>query len=797
MSLLGKIPLFAQLETSKWMFGNRAGLDFSTSPPSPIAGSAMNAWEGVASIADANGELLFYSDGITVWNRNHTAMPNGTGLNGNPSSAQSGIIVQNPSDPTIYYVFSVPHEGGTFLNHARLYYSVVDMSLSGGLGDVVNGQKNINLTPNHRVQEKVTAVLHCNGEDIWILAHEYGSNVFLKLLIEGDNPPTFFGTQAIGESWAGNSNGSIGIMKASSDGRMVAETANSNDRAQVLDFDNLTGELSNPRTITNVGWSYGVEFSPNNEVLYLSTWYHFNPRRILYQYDLTAQNVDATRVEINTSSNVGAIQLALDGKLYVARNTDDGGGANNGRAHLGIINNPNNYDGTPQACEWIEEGVFLGGNDANPSAGQLSRYGLPNFLQSYFNESIDFTYQDTCFMDETTFFPTIPFEYTSVSWDFGGQGSSTEETPSFVFTEPGTYEITLIAEGPCQTDEIVKTIEIIESQVLTIEGPQEVCIGEQVTFTVNTSNEVNWTVEGGQIVEGQNSNVVTITWEQEGEFSVEGSIENSGACPSFIEPFITEVVDEIILTFNLPTQFCMGDEAPQLPAISDQGVNGQWNGVVNTEAEGTYTLVFTPNPEECAGQFEYEYVVLDCETEEPCEDPVIDFEALPSSGMAPLEVVFVNNSTGADSYEWNFGNGLFDQTSEADNVSTTYEEEGVYVVQLIASNGECVVSAEIEIVVYLEAPISFDMPNVFTPNGDGVNDYFSLNLKNVKELDLVIVNRWGNVVFQTNEVDSVWDGIDEKTGKPCTEGVYFYKFTLVGDNNEEVNNHGYVHLVRD
>ena len=112
------IPQFflAQGEAKYWYFGANAGVNFNTSPPTAITNGQLNTSEGCSSISDESGNLLFYTDGSTVWNRNHQIMSNanyfnGNGLNGDPSSTSSGLIVPHPTNPNLYYVFTVdePH----------------------------------------------------------------------------------------------------------------------------------------------------------------------------------------------------------------------------------------------------------------------------------------------------------------------------------------------------------------------------------------------------------------------------------------------------------------------------------------------------------------------------------------------------------------------------------------------------------------------------------------------------------------------------------------------------------------
>jgi hypothetical protein len=122
---------------NNWFFGANAGVNFSTGTPVSITGP-ISTNEGVSVISDVNGNLLFSTDGITVYDRNNTPMPNGFGLLGDPSSTQSGVIVPNPASPNLFYIFTAAAEagGGFGLTYDGIAYSIVDMTLNGGFGDV-------------------------------------------------------------------------------------------------------------------------------------------------------------------------------------------------------------------------------------------------------------------------------------------------------------------------------------------------------------------------------------------------------------------------------------------------------------------------------------------------------------------------------------------------------------------------------------------------------------------------------------------------------------------------------------
>ena len=128
--------IFAQKEANIWYFGEYAGIDFNTGTPVALTNSAMSQGEGCASISDSAGNLLFYTNGIKVWDKNHLEMPNGNNLLGHNSSTQSAIIVKKPRSSILYYIFTTDAAHNNLQNGFN--YSIVDMSEQNGNGDVVS-----------------------------------------------------------------------------------------------------------------------------------------------------------------------------------------------------------------------------------------------------------------------------------------------------------------------------------------------------------------------------------------------------------------------------------------------------------------------------------------------------------------------------------------------------------------------------------------------------------------------------------------------------------------------------------
>src|SRR6218665_3324314 len=300
----------AQNQTSKWIFGAYAGLDFMTSPPTTVVSPTMMAPENCSSVADANGNLLFYTNSQEIWNSAHTTMANGGGIMGDWSSAQ-GMIIKQPGSSTLYHVFTLDDAGGP----NGLRYSTVDMSLAAGMGSVTT-KNTLLYAPS---SEKMAAVRHCNGTDIWLLSHEANTIGFKAHLVTSAGVSTTAVTTSIGTlypmaPWAGH-------IKCSPNGRKVAALVANwpTPYVELYDFDNSTGVLSNLQTLsvaTGTGGG-GCEFSPDGTKLYLSIMLN----SAIIQWDLCANNATTIFQSQLTGQNnyLGALQLAADGKIYISR----------------------------------------------------------------------------------------------------------------------------------------------------------------------------------------------------------------------------------------------------------------------------------------------------------------------------------------------------------------------------------------------------------------------------------------------------------------------------------------------
>jgi len=400
---------FAQGEADNWFFGGNAGVSFATGNAVAVQNGQVNTTEGSASISDASGNLLFYTDGIRVWNRNHQIMPNGTGLNGDPSSTSSGLIVPSPGNSNIYYVFTVdePHHEESAASNNGLNYSVIDMSLSGGNGEVLAAQKNIPLVTynasnsqenKYKCSEKITAVRSSDCSSFWVITHFTNSFYSFKVSAAGVDATPVVSNVPTSVPVNGYRRNAIGYIKSSPDGNKLA-VAHSNFATNtggsapggvfLYDFDIATGVVSNELEVysRNKGDNpYGVEFSRSGDKLY-TTVNDPSFNSSLVQFDLTNANIPSTEVIINSSSQYahGALQLGPDGKIYRALfnfNSSQG-------PYLGVINDP---EAIGTGVNYVEQGVTL--NIPTTGVNEQSRLGLPPFIQSLFAEKVDIINND-------------------------------------------------------------------------------------------------------------------------------------------------------------------------------------------------------------------------------------------------------------------------------------------------------------------------------------------------------------------------------------------------------------------
>jgi len=484
---------FSAGEANIWYFGYNAGLDFNTTPPTVLTDGKVATYEGSATICNAAGELLFYTDGMKVWNKNHVVMPNGNGLLGDFSSTQSGVIIPKPESNNLFYIFTVDAEARPY----GLRYNIVDMSLNGGLGALTLRNALLE-TP---MTEKITAIRHENNVDYWVVTHRWNSNEFTTYKIDGQGINTTPIVSAVGSVHTNpydpryNAN-ARGYMKASANGEKIAVALPYQKIVEIFDFDKSNGLITNTIQLNFLTdeMPYGIEFSPDGSKLYVSI---FNYK--VFQYNLLAGSEE----EINNSKTLisalpaynqgGALQLAPNGKIYMARDIS---------YWLSTINNPNALGAE---CSFELGNVFLN--------GKMSRIGLPNFPQSYFQKP-DFWYNNVCEGDTTYFEATnLSENIDSLRWNFGVTGATaTGNSPKYFYENSGSYNIRLIVYQSCVTDTIEKTIVVAPRPQPNLGNDTTICPNTSLLIDGGIFEQYIWSVPPSGSMQYLNVNEAGTYW---------------------------------------------------------------------------------------------------------------------------------------------------------------------------------------------------------------------------------------------------------------------------------------------
>ncbi len=777
---------FSQREANVWYFGIFAGIDFNSGTAVPLVDGQINRWEGVACLSDSLGNLLLYTDGDSVWNRSHQPMLNGFGLKGDPSSTESAIIVPYPAHDSLYYIFTIDEEGGD----DGLCYSLVNMRGDGGLGEVI--QKNEQLISP--VSEKLTAVRHKNNTDFWIIAHGWETDSFFvyRLTPSGISSVPKIIEIGLPHSDIGlHGNNSVGYMRASPDGHKLAIAIQVSQIFELVDFDNETGDISNPVDILQLrGSPYGVEFSADRSKLYMTSG------KYLFQADLSsssASDIINSVVLIDSSdcgNFFGALQLATDGKIYLAHEFS---------SHLGVIQKP---EKAGKDCNFDLNGFYL--------SGRQCRMGLPNFIPSYFLPP-DIECRNFCVGDTTEFWIAESSNIDSVRWYFGDTLSGDNESdifaPHHIFSADGYFYVQL---------ELWKNnVRYLRHRIVFINSLPEfsvfpadtsVCTGDSVLFSV--------AVDSCSFLWDTGSTDSLLWAKSEGYYAVQLTNDYTGclrrdsarlglfALPSFSLGADTGFChnDSILLTVDYPDAEFLWSSSDTTDSIF-VGISGEyWVRVRDSLSCENYDTIFVsefPLPDLWLGE---DTVICPNDTlvlKFPNSKNLLwvdsvfsDTFSLNATGLYWAEVRDEHNCSATDTVEifqeyvpfvslgedttlcegeiWeltlDFSAYDYVWSDGSSDNSFTIRDSGLY---FVSARNICGVFVDSVMVSYKYCGDIY-IPNIFTPNGDGVNDFFSIKGIDDGGWHLLIYNRWGELIFDDPNYANTWNG------ENYSNNVYFY-----------------------
>lgn len=468
--ILSLSPFICQAQFANvWCFGRNEGLDFNNGSPSYISYTGIKNIKGSTSICDSSGQLLFYTDGGSVWNKQHLQMPNGDSLgfvrylyvdtiigaldSAYASAYQSAIIIPIENSNR-YYIFTADY----YLNSPhQLKYHIVDMDLNNGLGDLI--LKNQILQTD--ISESVTAVRHCNGIDWWIVCHKAHSNEFLSILVKPDtiiNSPivSYIGT------YTPTFDNLFAISKVSPNGKWIA-TVYGTRGIELSHFNNSTGEILYFFDDFNF-WktSFGCTFSADSKYLFASVMQtdsiiidSLTGNNILYhfvnRYNISAPDSFAimqSKIQLISPENAfewSSMQLAPDNNIYVKASLRDSLNtiATAGDAIFKIKIDSDTIFATPFSSYRPLFTFYV---------------GLPSFPDAIFTNLHKASLRiPTCMsgvFDSIPFYDSLLTTTRDYIWDFGDPASGINNTyngqfPIHTFSSAGTYTVTLTLPSDC------------------------------------------------------------------------------------------------------------------------------------------------------------------------------------------------------------------------------------------------------------------------------------------------------------------------------------------------------------
>ncbi len=660
----------AQLETNFWYFGGNAGLNFNIPPATPtapaeITTSTLNAFEGTAVASDPNtGALLFYTNGITVIDRNNAAMPgSASGIGGGASSTQPALAMPDPANANRWYIVTTPAEAG---GDAR--FSIVDMTQRSGAGDVLTSNQPLPVVngtaPPALVAEKLAAKLDAAGTGYWVILREFnssGSNRFFAYHLTAGGF-TDVNVSSTGPSISGSGFLARGELKVSPDGRWLA-TANETDGVHLFSFNRSTGGITFVTQLLS-GQSYGVSFSPNSRLLYADNGWVSNGRTI-YQYDLSGSGsaIAASQLQVGTTSaGSAAMQIAPDGRIYIAKFS---------ASSLAVINCPNQRG---DACGFVDNGVALTG-------GRISNFGLPNLILEAV-ATPQYAGPDVALcLGQSARLGLDPRPGYTYSWspqtDLSNPNASNPTANPSATTE---YHIEVTSPFGCpEFDTVVVTVNPIPE--VDAGNDVQVCMGESAQLTA-TSNDPNvsysWTPAATLSDPNVANPIATAT--SPGPITYTVTVTSQAGCTASSSVTITTNPLPKLSGLDAQYRVCFGHSVPLSVTSDDPASTFQWtpatgldnpnvaNPIASPSATTSYTVTVT-NSSGCVDSATTQVMVL----------PNPEISASPDVEIClgfsvPLE------ATGATSYTWSPSTGLDNPNSATPTArpltTTTYQVIG-------------------------------------------------------------------------------------------------------------------------
>lgn len=873
--------LFCQNETNNWYFGKSTGLNFANGEILKLEDGAMNTPAGCSSISDANGNLLFYTNGNSVWGRNHQIISNGDGLAGDVLGVQTSIIIPKPNDSNTYYIFTTREFDSTspaFFSKG-VYYSEVKLTSEFPLGVVV--LKNVKIT--HSSCSRIGAIHHSGTNSIRLICMTQYNN-------GSSNPSSSvqsaFNVFVVSENGINidpvvrviNENlGAIGAMKISPDGKYLALADRANQKVHFYDYDNNALTFNRYITLPTVPAfglfldPYGIEFSQDSKIFY----YSGNDYVVQFPFSEMGgpEPVDYYIFDVK---NPTSLQLARNGKIYVAQENSN---------RLSVINSPNKKG---VDCDF-QTGIIEYDNS-------IVKKGLPVFIASSLRNRI-ISAENVCVNTPFNFDLDTYEHILSVQWDFGDGTFSSDINPNHVFTIPGNYNVKVKVFVENRDFFLFKSVEVYPLPSLQLNSVLSQCVVNNEIpvifnlfnvkdFTNDVNSDYSFSFYNSYLDAVNDENVISnpelyesISVHEEIFVRITSATKCTTIGSFFLDSYITTMfqLDDVytcensdaiinnsegefnldLKEINIRTQLGLPSNFGVKFYLSHQDAQTKMNSLDDFYIGETANLWIRIEDENynCFGIASFKAVVnLTVEPDLKSQYVICD------STMQPPPIL--DGGDANEAWQWNDENGnilsndrYFELTQVGDYSLKVFrtenglqclgsksfkviEAETAVISNLLADNGQIFISVSGQSVYefsldgtnYFGQGYSFlfdnvlpgihyvyvkdiyncekiikvkvhliEIPKFFTPNGDGVNDFwriFELTDEFYSSAEIRIFDRYGKSIYNMdlNQNHNGWDGTFQNQKLPATD--YWYRIVLIDSNQQEIIKNGHFSLKR-
>lgn len=569
-----------RLNQANWYFGNNLALSFNSGIPIEVHPSMIHSFETCATESDSVGNLLFYTDGNFVWNKNHQVMAGLGGILtshtdtlsvGNTSSMQGTIIIPDPGNKTTggnrYYIFRTLEQENA--GGGPIKFAIVDMNLNAGLGDLAAVNLSIPAglaAPN--TMEAISAVPHCNGIDYWVICHGSSTGYYNKLisyLLTGNG----ISKAIISNSQFTNSmnGGRAGHIKASFNGELIAVAGPvyQDTMVHIYSFNASSGSLISVSSINVYSGSVpAFSFAPHRNYLYILSM-NFG---LLKQVDLSIPtNPVVFNTPLNIISGLNFMETGPDGRIYFSSNY---------HKEISVINSPDSLNtlSFPNAC-----GAVMNGGPIM-SSNLAVQAGLPNMIDAFEDQlTPGFTVTMQSCSTATFSFNNVCWENYLATWNFNdGSPTDTGVTITHTFTQTGLFQVSLtLSIDTFYMNPMLYDINILSTQV-AIQGPTNVCLNlipsplYKVPYLQGAT--YSWTVTGGQAF--ANGNTCYVVWNTIGNGTISVQVNyNNCSANTTINVLVNQLVTPVIFPGG-PLSICNQDSV-LLTVAADTGLVYVWS----------------------------------------------------------------------------------------------------------------------------------------------------------------------------------------------------------------------------